>query len=344
MKDNLGKPSKLEPMKIIPYLIKQKNMVIKFVHLQLFITLISTPILLSWGMPLSLLTFAGNLFFSPILTAFLLFSSLAFFCEILHIPNGTFIFCLEHITHWWLWLMGWGSKQSLLALALPSLFIILLIPTAALIILHHKKINTPYKSIACYSLVLLMVCVYIKCTGVPTVTVDTLPCNKGAITFIKDTKQLALIDPGVIGRRLSAPSWCEYTLMPHLAKQYGTTTIDHLIVLQPNRIIFDALAALLEKITIKNIYLPLWQGSMPRFWLKSYCLLRDSCKQKNCTLIRLGTNSCAIPLSTGSSINIEPLSEIIELETFSYPCFCLTSSIDNQNVQIYSAKRKVKKP
>ena len=140
-------------------------MVIKFVHLQLFITLISIPILLCWGMPISLLTFAGNLFFSPILTAFLLFSSLAFFCQMLHIPNGIFIYCLEHITHWWLWIMQWGTKSYLIALILPSIYIIIMIPLVAITILHHKKINTPFKSIICYGLVLLITCTYLKLQG-----------------------------------------------------------------------------------------------------------------------------------------------------------------------------------
>ena len=71
--------------------------------------------------------------------------------------------------------------------------------------------------------------------------IDSLACNKGTVTIIASSNQLIVIDPGVIGRRLSAPSWCEYTLMPHLVKKYGTTVIDQLIILQPNKIIFDAL-------------------------------------------------------------------------------------------------------
>lgn len=214
-------------------------------------------------MPISLLTFAGNLFFSPILTAFLLFSSLIFFCQIVHIPSSLLIYCLEHITHWWLWIMQWGTKGYLVALPQPPIVTIILIPVLALVILHHKKIDTPYKGILGYGSLLLMACIYLKLNTVPSARIDTLECNKGNITLVSSNNQLIVIDPGVIGRRLSAPSWCEYTLMPYLVKKYGTTIIDHLIILQPNKIIFDALLALQEKIIIKNIYITMWEGKLP---------------------------------------------------------------------------------
>lgn len=328
-------------MKISTFLLKQKTMVIKFVHLQLFITLISIPILICWGMPISLLTFAGNLFFSPILTAFLLFSSLIFFCQILHIPNGILIYCLEHITHWWLWIIQWGNKSYLVALPQPSICIIILIPVVSLAILHHKKINTPYKGIICYGSFLLLVCIYLKLHHTPIAHIDSLACNKGTVTIISHNNQLIVIDPGVIGRRLSALSWCEYTLMPHLVKKYGTTVIDHLIVLQPNKIIFDALCALQEKIIIKNIYLTMWEGKLPFYWWRRYAQLRDICKEKNCRLIYINKKEITHKISAECALYVSPLPNIIQLNEFSYPAIYVHGIIDNQNLAIYSAKYKI---
>lgn len=326
-------------MKIYKHLHKAKNHLIRFIHLQLFITLISIPILLSWGMPISLLSFAGNLFFSPLLTAFLLLSSLVFFCQILHIPNGILISCLETITRWWLSIMQWGSSSCLIALPLPPLALLIAITLVTLIILHAKKINTAYKGIACYGLALVTFCILLKCMGTPVTCVEKLDCNKGQITIIKTDTQITIIDPGVIGRRLSAPSWCEYTLLPHLAKQYGATTIENLIVLQPNRIIFDALASLQEKISIKNIYLPLWHGQLPFYWWRSYCALREKCIAKHCKLIRF-ENPFALSFGTYGSIRISPVDAMIKKDEFAYPCFEVHCVIDNQEMEIYSAKYK----
>lgn len=307
--------------------------VISFIHLQLFITLISMPILLAWGMPISLLTFAGNFLFSPILTAFLLLSSLIFFCEILCIPNSFLVWALEHLTHWWLWLMKWAGHGSLVAFALPSLPLLIFIPLAALAILHHKKLTTPGISIACYSgLIAVLVCYLLVIPSKPII--DAIECNNGSIHIIHHNNERIIVDPGYIGRRLSAPSWCEYTLMPLLAKKYGATTIDHMIILQPNRIIFDALMHLLEKMHIKNIYIPYWQEDMPPHWLRSFMQLKQSCSTHSCTLIRLGNKPCTV----GACITISQLENMIHTQEFFYPAFHVTGMIDNQSISFYSAK------
>jgi beta-lactamase superfamily II metal-dependent hydrolase len=290
----------------LPALPKIKKILISFTHLQLFITLISIPILLSWGMPISLLTFAGNFFFSPLLTAFLLLSSLIFFCELMRIPNGILIWMLEHITHWWLLLMQWAGHSVLLPFALPSVLILILIFIVTLLILHHKKIKTPFIAIICYSILLAATCLYLTMPKYSNNKIINIDCNKGTVHILKFKKQLIVIDPGVIGRRLSASSWCEYTLMPALTKQCGCNTIDHLIILQPNRIIFEALLTLLEKISIKNIYIPLWQGHMPSFWARSFMKLKQACQKNNCALIRMANQPISI-----DAITIKALDEQI---------------------------------
>lgn len=323
-------------MNLLSYLQRTKKHLVSFIHLQLFITLISIPILLSWGMPISLLTFAGNFLFSPILTVFLLLSSLVFFCEILSIPNGILIWFLEKITHWWLWLMQFAGHSVLLPFAMPSIAMLILIFLLTLAILHHKKIQTPFKAIACYSILLGLTCAYLALPAYSSNRMTSIDCNKGTVHIFKHNNQIVIIDPGVIGRRLSAPSWCEYTLMPALAKQLGTNTIDHLIVLQPNRIIFEALINLQEKICIKNIYIPFWQGEMPSFWVRSFMALKRSCQKHACTLIRLGNK----PITISNCTTITPLKNQIMVNEFGYPAFHVSVTIDKKTVSFYSAKHK----
>ena len=226
-----------------------------------------------------------------------------------------------------------ASHNVLVAVPLPPLALLAIIPIAALLILHHKKINTAGTSIACYSLLLALIFAYVASTH-SALSIDTIECNKGSVHLIQHHKQLIIIDPGVIGRRLSASSWCEHTLMPTLAKKYGATTIDHLIILQPNRIIFDALANLQEKICIKNIYIPFWQGDMPSYWLRSFMQLKRACAEHQCNLIRLGTK----PLKIMNCLDITALEQIIRSHEFSYNSYQVSGIIDNQSICLYSAK------
>ena len=164
----------------------------------------------------------------------------------------------------------------------------------------------------------------------------SIDCNKGTVHIFKHNNQIVIIDPGVIGRRLSAPSWCEYTLMPALAKQLGTNTIDHLIVLQPNRIIFEVLINLQEKICIKNIYIPFWQGDAFILGSEFYDFKTKLPKQNAGTLIRLGNK----PITISNCTTITPLKNQIMVNEFGYPAFHVSVTIDKKTVSFYSAKHK----
>lgn len=327
-------------MQLSKYLRNFGRSVITFMHVQLFITLISMPILLYWGMPLSLLSFAGNFFFGPILTVFLLLSSLIFFLELLMLPNGALIYVLEKLTHIWMTIMQLPSCQSLVALPRPPLTIAFILAGTAVLILHCKKIDTPLKGIATYSIMLLISGIFLTFTTRWSPPVQKLNCHSGEVTLVYHQKQLLLIDPGVIGQRISAPNWCEYTLMPHLAKEYGATKIDSLIALQPNGVLFDALTHLLDKIEIKTIYLPLWEGKLPSHWWRKYFKFTEQCKKNGCTLKRLTVqNSRTIYLGT-ESISIAPLDSFITNHEYTYPAFNVLGSIAGHKIELFSRKFK----
>lgn len=331
-------------MKIHVYLQRFSKNLINFIHIQLFITLISIPILLCWGMPISVLTFAGNFLLSPILTLFLLLSSLIFFCELLHIPNTFLIYLLEKTCSWWLWLMRYGTKDYLVALAQPSIILIIAIPVCALLILHFKKNNNPIRGIIAYSTLMIITLLVLKYNTKRVEPISTFECNNGAVTLVACNNQITLIDPGVIGRRLSAPSWCEYKLIPHLTKTFGTTTIDHLIIMQPNKIIFDALSDLIEKITIHHMCIPLWEGKIPQRWWNSYARFRRKCVQHEIKISYLGAQSYTLNLGVQNQLIITPLQERIKLENCSYAILDLEGKIEDLNLKVYSAKHKPATP
>lgn len=325
-------------MQIPNYVRKFGRSVITFMHVQLFITLISMPILLCWGMPLSLLSFAGNFFFGPILTAFLLLSSLIFFFELLALPNWFLIYALEKLTNGWMYIMHLPSCTWLVALPKPPLAIAFVLAIIALLILHCKKIDTPAKGIIAYSTALFLSGIFLMFTTHWSAPIQTVDCHAGHVTLIYQHKTLILIDPGVIGQRISAPNWCEYTLMPYLAKEFGTTKIDHLILLQPNGLLFDAIAHLVEKIEIKKIYIPHWNGKIPQHWWRHYFRFAEQCKKAGCTLVRLyPENSRTIYLGS-ENITIAPLETLISTPEYSYPAFTVTGTIDKAHIEIYSRK------
>ena len=317
---------------------KQKNKILNFIQLQLFITLISLPILVAWGLPLSLLTVVGNFVFSPFLTIFLLVSSIIFFCQLLYIPNVLFIYLLQIITRAWLFCMKTVPNYCLVSFALPSPLLLALIPTAALAVLHHKKINTSTKGILAYSILLISAYSLLSLYAKTKDHVRDLECNNKKITTINYNNYTIVVDPGVIGRRISAPNWCQYTLIPHLAKSYGTSTIDYFIVLQPNKIIFDALLLLLEKNCINHIYLPSWKGKFPFAWYKSFKQLQSTCKEKNIGLTLLSTKEITQRIHNTSLFTLTPLHNTIANKDFEYPAFSFTSSIDKHQQAIYPAK------
>lgn len=320
-------------MKIPKFLQKFSKNLVSFIHLQLFISLISLPILLAWGIPFSLLTFAGNFLFAPILTFFLLLSSLIFFCQLLAIPNGIFIYFLEKLDAGWVWFMNHAAHNALIGFAQPPLWVILLIPCCALLILHHKAVNTHLKGIFCFSSLFLVIALYLKFFAYPGVMIDTIDCNGKKVPIITYHNQITLIDNGIIGRRLSAPSWLEYTLSSYLIKKGGYTHIDHFVVPYINKTIFEALISFLQKMPIKNLYIPFWQGKLPLKHWQSYKTLVQTCKQKNCTLHRLNSyKKTTITFTPDSYIELEPTNGTTKKETFSFPLFKISGTIDNQAI------------
>lgn len=132
------------------YMIRMGNRLLHFLHLQLFLSLISLPILIAWGLPFSWLTFVGNLIFTPFLTLFLLVSSLIFFAHLVSIPCGFLVSILEKITSWWIFLMQWSDRHWLMGFARPSLMVLFCIPVIAVLIVQSKRLRNPVAALGVF--------------------------------------------------------------------------------------------------------------------------------------------------------------------------------------------------
>jgi hypothetical protein len=169
--------------------------------------------------------------------------------------------------------------------------------------------------------------------------IQTIPCNRGHVTIINHQNTLTIIDPGVIGQSIGAPNWAEYTLIPHITKTTGKIVIDHLILLQPNAMIFKAVATLSSKVIIKNVYLPYWKGTFTRYTWSHFFAFKNALQQTKTVLHRLGTyQPQTIKVCSKTDITITPLKGSITYQEASYTPFCVTVLFDTQEIQIQSYK------
>ena len=324
---------------MITKLNKMSHWIGRFLYLQLFISLIALPILLCWGLPLSLLSPVGNLIFGPALTLFLLLSSLLFFTELLYIPNGLIAQALDLFTQAWLYVIKIPSHPWLFGFAKPSIIVLIAIPLCALLIIHYKKFKSVWHQVLCLSLLLVASSLYIKTIHTKTQDIETLPCNKGEVTIIHDKNKVILIDPGVIGQRINAASWVEFTLLPHLISSSGVNEIDDLILMQPGAMLFQAITTLITKIKVKKIYLVCWQGSLEKHEWRSFFQMREAAQAQGVPIERITYKKIQIPLAKGA-VTIEPLKSRITSKEIDYPVIIVSGDLNGQEFAIQSTKSK----
>lgn len=262
---------------------------LKSIQLQLFVSFISLPFLIGWGLPISVLSPISTLMFGPFLTCFLLISSLIFFLELFYVPNSFFIWCLEHVTHIWLICLNMEQRTWLLSFSKPSYIILLFIPCIALIIIHSKKITNTSLRTSILAFFLMLVCITLKFFPYhcPSTMTTKIPCNKGEITLINHNNILILSDTHLLAARPSYESFIAYTLVPKIIEKTGCMHIDHLMVNKLNKRIFDALQFLATKIDIKNLYMPAWKGKIPLFAWRSYVKLKKTITDNNGKLVAI---------------------------------------------------------
>lgn len=234
---------------------------LKSIHLQLFLSLVSFPILLAWGIPISLASPAGNMLLGPFLTVFLFFSSLVFFTECVHIPNDWLVYALEKSTDLFMWCMHFGSRSWLVGFAKPSVIILIAIPACAVLIVQMRSLKKIYQSLVCLLLLHACIIVYLKC-AFAVAPATPIACQTGSLSLICHEGVNTLIDPGYLGRRISCPNWARYQLTCQLIQMTGNTALENIVVLKINKTTCESLMQLCTELRVKNIYLPPWQTSL----------------------------------------------------------------------------------
>lgn len=238
-------------MKFRAFLIKQYLLL--FIYSQLIATVVSYPILVYWGLPISLMTFLGNLLFSPVLSLFLVLSSLAFVSELLDIPNYWLLRLLELNTTLLEYLLGFGRKSWLLYFPKPHF--LMLIIFISLPILFYKKISkSPLKTriFILSSFITFFVGSSLAFVRYLSDEAENLQISK--LVVLKNSNGcLDIFDNGEFSRKSSPSNYVEYELRPTLAKKFGSVLIDNLHLGKASARSFEVAEFICSFCHVKNI-------------------------------------------------------------------------------------------
>lgn len=270
-------------------------------ELQLFLTLCSLPFLIGWGLPFSLLTFVGNIVFTPLLAAFLLLSSLIFITELIGIPNNGLIYLLEYGTRAWTWILSWCDDHVMIYFCKPPFIILALIPVLALCVLAKRRTLSREKRIGLFIALACLVwgvCSWYK----PTSKIAYVPCSTGKLTLIYNRGKTVLVDTqGVLSRISAQENWIKFQLVPTLACTTGSPQIDGLVVAKCGLRVFQLLKLLIEKKLVAKIYLPYWDVTVSKKTWRAFFEMKNSARDHNCTIIRYSTHIKTVPFEDPSS-------------------------------------------
>lgn len=265
---------------------------LRAIQLQLFLTLCSLPFVLSWGIPLSYASILGNIIFAPFLSLFLFIAFCMFMCELLGIPYSFFAMALELVTQAWSYLLSLSNRSWLCYFAQPSWEILLLILIATLLIVHSTFLLAPLRKI-CALFTLLLVSAYLITMQSTLPPISTIACFEKKLFVFCDQRFTILFDPGILGRRISAPSFVSYTLIPELIKK-GIGRIDAVICAQPSTMVFRALITLVEGFPVSHVYLPCWQGCMKNSGWSAWESLLNTARYYGTSIYTL-SDHCSFP-------------------------------------------------
>lgn len=233
---------------------KISNLFLKFVQfleLQFFITITSLPILIFWGLPISLMSPIGNLFFTPILTAFLFFSTLIFFTEIIGLPNKILIYILEKISDAWVYLINLGQNNWLISFKIQYLLIFLvpIILLSALVV--KSKYSTYKKTFILFGLIIIN---FFILSFNKKDNEFTISNSKGKIVCTLKNDKIKLIDYGALSCA-SVKSWINFNLLTEISKNFGSRKIKSIKLTRFNKTQAEAILHILEASNLESINL-----------------------------------------------------------------------------------------
>jgi len=257
--------------------------------IHLFIALLSLPIFVAWGIPISLMSFVGNTIFTPLLAIYIFLSSLLFLAALFNSKLVIIASALNMLTYWWLQILTTLSIDSYVGFTSQSFLLICIISIATLLITHTKKATLQQKGF----IYIFLFFIALSCQQVCRKNKESIikiPCFDKHLYLLTYENNYTIIDTGALGKRSSAPSYIQFTLIPEIIKRTGSPQISTFITLQPTSFTFAALEVACQKKWVKEIYVPIWHGKAPRSWYRNWCACKRAAIESNCAIIRIKQN------------------------------------------------------
>lgn len=248
------------------------------IKVQFLMSALSLPVLIAWGLPLSIMSLVGNLLSTPFLMGILMMSSLMFLTEMLHIPNALLYWAVEHLTIIWHFLLGLSSDDWLVGFGAPPRGISLILCAATSWGLWYVT-NRFKLSIIWTSAVAMLICFGISfiCQYQFAHTLEHFSC-------IKRNGQRLVIDDGFFVYKTSYKSPTRYKIKPLLYKTFGSNHVYRWHCTYAGVRSLRALLVVLDEIIIDKISFGMGAKYQNDAWREAWQALKEKCLIKKTKL------------------------------------------------------------
>jgi len=206
------------------------NYVISFFELQFVISLMSLPLLILWGLPISVMSPLANFIFTPLLIIFLWCSCITTICCLANIPCAILDRAVEGLACLWLHLLSFSRPEWLIGF--PSSMLKVSIAVCIFMVLLYTYIKPTAKH--CAILLCLIWCSLILIRPYFTHTDGLKKIGPLPLWVACVHNKTYLIDHGALCNRKNRFTNFDYHVLPELIRHTGHTTIDTVIFCKPS--------------------------------------------------------------------------------------------------------------
>lgn len=264
--------------------------IIKAIRLQLALSMIALPILLSWGLGISALTIISNIIFTPVLALFLLVSTTIFIGVLLGFECSVLKQLLNLLTRSWDWVLCHAGSATVITVACPHPAVLFGITACSLLLLFRWRHKDAWQHIMiCGStLIIIFALGFAEGSKNQKITGCWRASKNVRVIPLKQQRKLIVIDSGFFGRHTMPARTVTYQFIPLLIKKYGTA---HLAELRLNKIGYRSLKAaytLCKRDLIDALWLAQSPDDLPDYADKLLNELKNFCKEKNIRIVYEG--------------------------------------------------------
>ena len=251
-----------------------KGWLARAIEAQLVALLTSLPFLCSWGLPLSLLTLPANLLLAPVVTLFLLASSLAFAGALVGLPIGAVSVVIEWCCGIMLYMLSFGSKHWLLALARPPLPLLFVIPASMLWVLRYRRATRMRNLALLFGGSVLVLWAFPRIHQPEPIFDKAVHMAPGVVLHARNVLHKRNID-----------GYVRYGVLPSMVQNFGTLHITRLVVQKAGKKAVELVEALQQMCIIDTVAYRLPEGST-KYQQTLFRQLREVCLAHGTTLVR----------------------------------------------------------